>query len=145
MFCPSVKKKISQEMGPEQWNVPYSEMFCLFVLWLSILQTSIKRWPINWAKFKTLYIPLTWILITRMFETLFVNYFITYRWTWTNDIIIGWDSFPTWSRCRTSTHCYQLHQQSPTFHFIFRFSLFSVVSKNRKNLEKIFIRKVSLE
>ena len=132
---------------PRNWSlIPNKEMFsiqkcsfCLFfgaVYFISPHKTKIGQ---------SLYIPLTWILVTRMFKTLFINYFVTYRRAGTDDVIIGWNSFPTWTWCRTATHSCQLETNPlPTFHFIFRFSLFSVVSKNRKNLE-IFIRKVSLE
>ena len=132
---------------PRNWSlIPNKEMFpiqkcsfCLFfgaVYFITPHKTKIGQ---------SLYIPLTWILVTRMFKTLFINYFVTYRRAGTDDVIIGWNSFPTWTWCRTATHCCQLETNPlPTFHFIFRFSLFSVVSKNRKNLE-IFIRKVSLE
>ena len=132
---------------PRNWSlIPNKEMFsiqkcsfCLFfgaVYFITPHKTKIGQ---------SLYIPLTWILVTRMFITLFINYFVTYRRAGTDDVIIGWNSFPTWTWCRTATHSCQLETNPlPTFHFIFRFSLFSVVSKNRKNLE-IFIRKVSLE
>ena len=120
---------------PDQRNVLYSELlFVLFVLravyFMSPHKTKIGQ---------SLYIPLTWILITRMFKPLFINYFVTYRRAWTNDVIIGWNSFPTWSWCRTATHCYQLDWPYPITNFSFHFSIFSFFglfekSKKSRNL-----------